>query len=214
MIGPSGAGKSTLARTLTGVWRPAGGSVRLDGAALEHYGSETLGRHIGYLPQRVSLFDGTIAQNIARLLDTPDDAKVVAAAKMAAAHEMILELTDGYDTMISAGQLRLSGGQMQRIGLARALYDDPVILVLDEPNSNLDNDGSQALNQAIRAMKASGRSVLIMAHRPAAIQECDTLLVLDGGVRMAFGPKDEVLKGIVKNHQEIQKSPKGTGGVT
>ena len=214
VIGPSGAGKSTLARTLTGVWRPAGGSVRLDGAALEHYGSETLGRHIGYLPQRVSLFDGTIAQNIARLLDTPDDAKVVAAAKMAAAHEMILELTDGYDTMISAGQVRLSGGQMQRIGLARALYDDPVILVLDEPNSNLDNDGSQALNQAIRAMKASGRSVLIMAHRPAAIQECDTLLVLDGGVRMAFGPKDEVLKGMVKNHQEIQKSPKGTGGVT
>ena len=214
VIGPSGAGKSTLARTLTGVWRPAGGSVRLDGAALEHYGSETLGRHIGYLPQRVSLFDGTIAQNIARLLDTPDDAKVVAAAKMAAAHEMILELTDGYDTMISAGQVRLSGGQMQRIGLARALYDDPVILVLDEPNSNLDNDGSQALNQAIRAMKASGRSVLIMAHRPAAIQECDTLLVLDGGVRMAFGPKDEVLKGMVKNHQEIQKSPKGTGVVT
>ena len=214
VIGPSGAGKSTLARTLTGVWRPAGGSVRLDGAALEHYGSETLGRHIGYLPQRVSLFDGTIAQNIARLLDTPDDAKVVAAAKMAAAHEMILELTDGYETMISAGQVRLSGGQMQRIGLARALYDDPVILVLDEPNSNLDNDGSQALNQAIRAMKASGRSVLIMAHRPAAIQECDTLLVLDGGVRMAFGPKDEVLKGMVKNHQEIQKSPKGTGGVT
>jgi len=214
VIGPSGAGKSTLARTLTGVWRPAGGSVRLDGAALEHYGSETLGRHIGYLPQRVSLFDGTIAQNIARLSDTPDAAKVVAAAKMAAAHEMILELTDGYDTMISAGQVRLSGGQIQRIGLARALYDDPVILVLDEPNSNLDNDGSQALNQAIRAMKASGRSVLIMAHRPAAIQECDMLLVLDGGLRMAFGPKDEVLKGMVKNHKEIRQSPNGAGGVT
>ncbi|MEH6647113.1 type I secretion system permease/ATPase [Sulfitobacter sp.] len=214
VIGPSGAGKSTLARTLTGVWRPAGGSVRLDGAALEHYGSETLGRHIGYLPQRVSLFDGTIAQNIARLADTPDDAKVVAAAKMAAAHEMILELPDGYDTMILSGQVRLSGGQMQRIGLARALYDDPVILVLDEPNSNLDNTGSQALNQAIRGMKATGRSVLIMAHRPAAIQECDTLLVLDGGVRMAFGPKDEVLKEMVKNHQEIQKAPKGEGGVT
>jgi len=214
VIGPSGAGKSTLARTLTGVWRPAGGSVRLDGAALEHYGSETLGRHVGYLPQRVSLFDGTIAQNIARLADTPDDAKVVAAAKMAAAHEMILELPDGYDTMILSGQVRLSGGQMQRIGLARALYDDPVILVLDEPNSNLDNTGSQALNQAIRGMKATGRSVLIMAHRPAAIQECDTLLVLDGGMRMAFGPKDEVLKGMVKNHQEIQKAPKGEGGVT
>lgn len=214
VIGPSGAGKSTLARTLTGVWRPAGGSVRLDGASLEHYGSEVLGRHIGYLPQRVSLFDGTIAQNIARLADTPNDAKVIAAAKMAAAHEMILELPDGYDTMINAGQVRLSGGQMQRIGLARALYEEPVILVLDEPNSNLDNVGSEALNRAIRAMKASGRSVLIMAHRPAAIQECDTLLVLDNGMRMAFGPKDEVLKEMVKNHKEIQNAPKGTGDVT
>ncbi len=214
VIGPSGAGKSTLARTLTGVWRPAGGSVRLDGAALEHYGTETLGRHIGYLPQRVALFDGTIAQNIARLAEEPDDAKVVAAAKAAAAHEMILELPDGYDTVIQTGQVRLSGGEMQRIGLARALYDEPVILVLDEPNSNLDNTGSQALNHAIRAMKAAGRSVLIMAHRPAAIQECDTLLVLDNGMRMAFGPKDEVLKGMVKNHQDIQQAPAGRGGVS
>ncbi len=214
IIGPSGAGKTTLARTLTGVWRPAGGSVRLDGAALEHYGTETLGRHIGYLPQRVSLFDGTIAQNISRLADTPDDGKVVAAAKMAAAHEMILELPDGYDTKIQSGQVRLSGGQMQRIGLARALYDDPVLLVLDEPNSNLDNTGSQALNHAIREMKASQRSVLIMAHRPAAIQECEMLLVLDSGMRMAFGPKDEVLKGMVANHQQIKKAPADSGGVT
>ncbi len=214
VIGPSGAGKTTLARTLTGVWRPAGGAVRLDGAALEHYASETLGRHIGYLPQRVQLFDGTIAQNISRLADVPDDAKVVAAAKMAAAHQMILELPNGYDTVIRAGQVRLSGGQMQRIGLARALYDNPVILVLDEPNSNLDNVGSQALNHAIRQMKAAGRSVLIMAHRPAAIQECDMLLVLDTGMRMAFGPKDEVLKGMVANHKEIQKSPADSGGVT
>jgi PrtD family type I secretion system ABC transporter len=214
VIGPSGAGKSTLARTLTGVWRPAGGSVRLDAAALEHYGSEVLGRHIGYLPQRVTLFDGTIAQNIARLADKPDDSKVVAAAKKAAAHEMILELPDGYDTVVHAGQVRLSGGQMQRIGLARALYDDPVILVLDEPNSNLDNVGSEALNHSIRKMKEAGRSVLIMAHRPAAIQECDLLLVLDSGMRMAFGPKDDVLKGLVKNHRDIQKAPKDAGGVT
>ncbi|OAN78559.1 protease/lipase ABC transporter permease/ATP-binding protein [Sulfitobacter sp. EhC04] len=214
VIGPSGAGKTTLARTLTGVWPPAGGYVRLDGAALDHYGAEVLGQHIGYLPQRVQLFDGTIAENIARLSSQPDDAKVVEAAKKAAAHEMILELPKGYDTHVSAGQVRLSGGQMQRIGLARALYDNPVILVLDEPNSNLDNVGSQALNHAIRSMKADGRSVLIMAHRPAAIQECDTLLVLDGGMRMAFGPKDEVLAGMVKNAKAIQSAPADAGGVT
>ena len=214
VIGPSGAGISTLARTLTGVWPPAGGSIRLDSAALEHYGTETLGRHIGYLPQRVQLFDGTIAENIARLSLAPDDAKVVAAAQKAAAHEMILELPNGYDTRIATGQVRLSGGQMQRIGLARALYDDPVIVVLDEPNSNLDNVGSQALNQAIRQMKKEGRSVLIMAHRPNAIQECDTLLVLDGGMRMAYGPKDEVLAGMVKHAREIQAAPSNSGGVT
>ncbi|TMM52778.1 type I secretion system permease/ATPase [Sulfitobacter sabulilitoris] len=213
VIGPSGAGKSSLARTLTGVWRPAGGSIRLDSAALDQYEPATLGQHIGYLPQRVQLFDGTIAENISRLANVPDDAEVVAAAKKAAAHEMILELPQGYDTLISSGQVRLSGGQMQRIGLARALYGNPVILVLDEPNSNLDNIGSQALNQAIRALKADGRSVLIMAHRPAAIQECDTLMVLDGGMRMAFGPKDEVLAGMVKNHKEIQRAPSSAGGV-
>jgi ATP-binding cassette subfamily C protein len=214
IIGPSGAGKSTLARTLMGLWQPAGGYIRLDGAALDHYGTETLGRHIGYLPQRVQLFDGTIAENIARLSATPDDAKVVAAAKMAAAHEMILELPHGYDTQISAGQVRLSGGQMQRIGLARALYDDPVIVVLDEPNSNLDNVGSQALNHAIREMKSRGRSVIIMAHRPNAIQECETLLVLDNGMRMAFGPRDEVLQGMVKNAQQIKQAPVSSGGVS
>jgi ATP-binding cassette subfamily C protein len=214
VIGPSGAGKSSLARTLTGVWRPAGGSIRLDAAALDQYDPSVLGKHIGYLPQRVQLFDGTIADNIARLDPNPDAAKVVAAAKAAAAHEMILELPNGYDTMIFSGQVRLSGGQMQRIGLARALYDDPVIVVLDEPNSNLDNVGSQALNQAIRSMKKEGRSVLIMAHRPAAIQECDTLMVLDNGMRMAFGPKDEVLSGMVKNHKQILQAPADAGGVS
>ncbi len=214
VIGPSGAGKSTLARTLTGVWAPAGGSIRLDSAALHQYDPAVLGRHIGYLPQRVQLFDGTIAENIARLAEQPDAAKVVAAAKAAAAHEMILQFPQGYDTPIVTGQARLSGGQMQRIGLARALYDDPVIVVLDEPNSNLDNVGSQALNMAIRNLKKDGRSVLIMAHRPAAIQECDTLMVLDNGMRVAFGPKDEVLKGMVKNHKQIQAAPAAAGGVT
>ncbi|MEM6340895.1 MAG: type I secretion system permease/ATPase [Pseudomonadota bacterium] len=213
VIGPSGAGKSTLARAITGVWRPAGGSLRLDAAALDQYEPAVLGRHIGYLPQRVQLFDGTIAENIARLAGQPDDAKVVAASKKAAAHEMILEFPEGYDTRIDSGKQRLSGGQIQRIGLARALYDDPVIMVLDEPNSNLDNDGNMALNAAIKSMKTEKRSVIIMAHRPAAIQECDTLLVIDNGTATAFGPKDEILKSMVKNHKQIQAVPAGTGGV-
>jgi len=212
VIGPSGAGKSTLARALTGVWRPAGGVVRLDGASLDQYGPDVLGRHIGYLPQRVQLFDGTLAENIARLNPNPDAAKVVEAAKKAAAHEMIVSLPDGYDTRIVGANSKLSGGQMQRIGLARALFDAPVILILDEPNSNLDNDGSIALNDAIRAMKEAGNTVLIMAHRPSAIQECEQLLVLDKGVVTAFGPKDQVLRDMVKNHNQIQKIA-GMGGV-
>lgn len=212
VIGPSGSGKSTLARALTGVWRPAGGTVRLDGAALDQYDADVLGQHIGYLPQRVQLFEGTIAENIARLSGTPDPEKVVAAATKAAVHEMILQLPDGYDTHITAGGGRLSGGQMQRVGLARALYDDPVIVILDEPNSNLDNEGSVALNKAIRSLKEAGKSVLIMAHRPAAIAECDMLLVLDHGTRVAFGPKDKVLREMVSNHQVIQQN-KTMGGV-
>lgn len=186
--------------------------MRLDGATLDQYDPDKLGQYIGYLPQRVQLFEGTIAENIGRLSTNPDSAKVVAAAKKAAAHEMIVKLPDGYDTVVSANGGRLSGGQIQRIGLARAMYSDPVILVLDEPNSNLDNDGSTALNTAIRAMKKEGKSVLIMAHRPAAIQECDLLLVLEGGARRAFGPRDKVLKEMVVNHQEIQKAT-GPGGV-
>ncbi|MFT6457229.1 type I secretion system permease/ATPase [Pseudophaeobacter arcticus] len=212
VIGPSGSGKSTLAKALTGAWKPAAGTVRLDGAALDQYDPDVLGRHFGYLPQRVQLFDGTIAQNIARLAEEPDAEKVVAAAKKAAAHEMIVNLPDGYDTRVSAGGGRLSGGQMQRVALARALYDTPVIVILDEPNSNLDNEGSVALNQAIKALKAAGQSVLIMAHRPAAIQECEMLLVIDKGVQTAFGPKDKVLQEMVANHQSIRKTA-GAGGV-
>ncbi len=212
VIGPSGSGKSSLARAITGVWRPTAGKIRLDGAALDQYPPDTLGSLVGYLPQRVALFDGTIADNIARLSPNPDAAAVVAAAKAAAAHDMILQLPDGYDSRVSAVGGRLSGGQIQRIGLARALYGDPVLLVLDEPNSNLDNDGSLALNVAIRALKARGGSVLIMAHRPAAIQECDVLLVLQNGARIAFGPRDQVLREMVKNHTEIVRQA-GPGGV-
>ena len=214
VIGTSGAGKSTLARVLTGVWQPAGGKVRLDGAALDQYDPDVLGQHIGYLPQRVQLFDGTIKENIARMSMQPDDAQVVQAAQKAAAHDMILKLPDGYDTRVSAHGGRLSGGQIQRIGLARAMYGDPVVLVLDEPNSNLDNDGSLALNNAIKAFKAEGKIVFIMAHRPAAIQECDLLLVIDNGARRAFGPKDEVLRDMVKNHDQITRNAGKGGGVS
>lgn len=212
VIGPSGSGKSSLARAITGVWRPTAGKIRLDGATLDQYPPDTLGALIGYLPQRVALFDGTIADNIARLSPEPDSARIVAAAQAAAAHDMILRLPDGYDSRVSSLGGRLSGGQIQRIGLARALYGDPVLLVLDEPNSNLDNEGSQALNIAIRALKARGGSVLIMAHRPAAIQECDVLLVMQDGTRAAFGPRDQVLRDMVKNHTEIVRQA-GPGGV-
>ena len=212
VIGPSGSGKTTLARALTGVWRPAGGKIRLDGASLDQYDPDILGQHVGFLPQRVQLFDGTIADNIARLSAEPDAAKIIEAAKKAAAHDMILKLPDGYDTRVTAGGGRLSGGQIQRVGLARAMYGDPVLLILDEPNSNLDNEGSQALNKAIRQMKADGKSILIMAHRPAAIEECDKLLVLDMGARRAYGPRDEVLKEVLQNHNEIRTNTK-PGGV-
>lgn len=205
VIGVSGAGKSTLAKALTGVWRPIAGKIRLDGASLDQYDADRLGRLIGYLPQRISLFDGTIADNIARLDRQPESARIVEAARKADAHEMIVRLPQGYDTRVSAAGGRLSGGQMQRIGLARALYGDPVLLILDEPNSNLDSSGSMALNMAIRTMKAEGKSVLIMAHRPAAIQECDLLLVLEDGLRKAFGPRDRVLRDQVKNHTDILK---------
>ena len=213
VIGASGAGKSSLARAITGVWRPAGGKIRLDGAALDQFDPAVLGQHIGYLPQRVQLFDGTIAENIAGLAMAPCDEAVVRAAQRAAAHDMILQLPDGYNTRVSAGGGMLSGGQMQRIGLARALFGLPVLLVLDEPNSNLDNDGTLALNNAIRTHKKAGGSVMIMAHRPDAIRECELLLVLDGGQVRAFGPRDEVLAKTVQNAREIKGSHK-PGGVS
>ena len=203
VIGNSGAGKSSLARALAGHWQPAAGSIRLDGAALDQYDPDVRGRHVGYLPQRVTLFDGTIKENIARLMPDADDEMVVAAARKAGAHNMILQLSDGYDTRITAGAEALSGGQIQRIGLARALYGDPVLLILDEPNSNLDSEGSQALNTAIRAMKEAGACILVMAHRPAAIQECDLVLMIQDGARKAFGTKEEVMREMVRNHGKI-----------
>ena len=216
VIGPSGAGKTTLARAMIGAWHVGAGSIRLGGATLDQYDPDVLGTLIGYLPQQVTLFDGTIAENIARLAPEPDPARVVRAAQAAAAHQMILDLPQGYDTRISQSVGRLSGGQIQRIGLARALYPDPVLLVLDEPNSNLDNQGSEALNAAIRRVKAQNGAVVIMAHRPAAINECEMLLVMEQGVRRAFGPRDQVLQEMVQNSAQIKKAQEAgrIGGVS
>jgi ATP-binding cassette subfamily C protein len=209
IIGRSGAGKSTLARVLTGLEEPTAGEVRLDGATLSQYGPERLGSYLGYLPQDVFFFDGTVAENIAQMAERPDDAKVVAAAKKARAHEIILSLPQGYDTPLSGFAVALSGGQKQRLGLARALYNDPVLLVLDEPNSALDADGSEALNAAVTAMKAENRAIIIMTHRPMAISTCDTLLVLEGGRVAGSGPRDEVVKKLMKNAGAVQRVVQG-----
>lgn len=203
VIGPSGAGKTTLGRVIVSAIQPAAGKVLLNGAKLDQYDSNELGKYIGYLPQRVTLFDGSIAQNIARLSPNASDKKIIAAAMAADAHEMILQLPNGYDTPVFAISDQLSGGQMQRIALARALYEEPVILVLDEPNSNLDGEGSAALNTAIKRFKSEGRAVIVIAHRPAAIHECDQLLMLSDGRVRAYGPRDEVLKRMTQNHTEI-----------
>jgi ATP-binding cassette subfamily C protein len=196
VVGPSGTGKTSLARALVGVWRPLRGSVRLDGASLDQWTADARGRHIGYVSQSVELFDGTVAENIARMDASFDSGKVIKAAMAANAHDMILKLPAGYDTPIGeAGQI-LSGGQRQRIALARALYGDPFLIVLDEPNSNLDNVGETALLNAIRAAKERGAIVILIAHRPSIIAVCDKVLVLGDGTQQNFGPRDEVLKNL------------------
>ncbi|WP_282607074.1 type I secretion system permease/ATPase [Pelagibius sp. Alg239-R121] len=193
VIGPSASGKSSLARLLVGVWQPQRGALRLDGVALDQWDPRELGPQIGYLPQDVELFEGSVAENIARLDEDADPEAIVTAAKLAGCHSMILDLPDGYNTAIGENGSKLSGGQRQRIGLARALFGDPFLVVLDEPNANLDADGDCALGDAIREMKRRGLIVVVMAHRPSAIEAADKLLVLRGGRQQAFGPKDEVL---------------------
>ncbi len=203
VIGPSGAGKTTLAKVLTGIWAPAAGKVRIDGAALDQWPADSLGRYLGYLPQEIGLLSGTVADNIARFDPEPDGAAIIEAAKRAGAHDLLLSLPQGYDTEIGAGGQRLSGGQRQRVALARALYGDPPLLILDEPNANLDAQGEQALVDAIRDAKSRGKTVVIMAHRPSAIAACDTLLMLDKGVQIDFGPRDEVLKKRTRNYTQL-----------
>lgn len=198
IIGPSASGKSSLARLIVGVWRPVRGNVRLDGAALDQWLPEVLGQHVGYLPQSVELFDGTVAKNISRFELEPDADAVIAAAKAAGVHELIVKLPDGYETRLGEAGANLSAGQRQRIALARALYRDPFLVVLDEPNSNLDGEGEEALVAAIEGVRSRGGIPIIVAHRPSVLAAVDQVLVLNQGQQQAFGPRDEVLRSVLR----------------
>jgi ATP-binding cassette subfamily C protein len=211
IIGPSAAGKSCLVRGIVGVWSPARGKVRLDSAALEHWSAEALGRHIGYLPQDVELFAGTVAQNIARFEREPDPLALIAATNAARVHELVLRLPDGYETQIGEGGAALSAGQRQRIALARALYRDPFLVVLDEPNSNLDAEGDHALAQAILAVRARGGIAIVVAHRRNVLACVDQLLVLAEGRVQAFGPKGQVLSKLAPAQPAPLKIVTGSG---
>ncbi|MEZ9523885.1 type I secretion system permease/ATPase [Enterovibrio norvegicus] len=208
IIGPSGVGKSTLARTVSGLAPPLMGDVRFDWAELERWSDEQLGDIIGYLPQEVQLFEGTLAGNIARFSTDVDPDKVIEAAKMASIHELILQFPNGYDTLIGAEGMSLSGGMKQRVALARAMYGNPFLVVLDEPNSNLDADGDSALTAAIHSLKERGSIVIIVAHRPSALTAVDYVLALGEGRMKSFLPKDKALGQLV-NSVPKQESNRG-----
>jgi ATP-binding cassette subfamily C protein len=218
IIGPTASGKSSLVRTLVGVWRPIRGHVRLDGAALDQWTHNDLGRHIGYLPQDVELFAGTVAQNIARFEENADPEMIIAAGKEAGVHELIVNLPNGYDTEVGENGSALSSGQAQRIGLARALYRDPFLVVLDEPNANLDSEGDEALTNAIWSVRKRGGIVVVVAHRPSAITAVDLILVMSKGRVHHFGPKEEalaksaprVVSGAVRPLQVVPDAGRGT----
>ncbi|MDX0490357.1 type I secretion system permease/ATPase [Sinorhizobium medicae] len=204
VIGPSASGKSSLARAILGIWPAYRGSVRLDGAALDQWDSDELGKHIGYLPQDVELFAGTIAQNICRFAEDATPDAIVAAAKAARVNDLILRLPNGYDTEIGDGGMTLSAGQRQRVALARALYGNPFLVVLDEPNSNLDAEGEQALSEAIMSVRSRGGIVIVVAHRPSALASVDLVLMMNEGRMQAFGPKEQVL-GQVLRPQQVER---------
>ncbi len=207
VIGPSGAGKSTFARALLGIWPTANGKIRLDGAEIFGWNRQELGPYIGYLPQDIELFEGTISENIARFGEV-DPNQVVTAARMADVHDLILRLPQGYDTHIGASGGNLSGGQRQRIGLARALYGDPVIVVLDEPNSNLDEQGEMALGNTLKRLKQKQATVIVITHRNNVLAHVDKLLVLNDGLLTVYGPKDQVLAHL--QQQQVVATQKDT----
>ncbi len=216
VIGPSGSGKSSLVRALVGVWLPFRGKVRLDGAALDQWSSDVLGRHVGYLPQDVELFAGTVAQNICRFDSEASSDGIIAAAKEAGVHEMIIKMREGYNTQIGEQGTALSAGQAQRVALARALYGNPFLIVLDEPNSNLDTEGDEALTRAIRGARERGAIVVVVAHRPIGIEAVDQILVLKDGRMQAFGPKEQVLAQVLQQRVAPPSPIKivSEGGVT
>jgi PrtD family type I secretion system ABC transporter len=207
VVGPSGSGKSSLARALVGAWSPARGTIRLDGASLGQWNSDVLGSHVGYLPQDVALFPGTIAQNIARFEPNADPDKLRKAARAAGVHDLILRMSHGFETQVGDGGTLLSGGQRQRIGLARALYNDPFLVVLDEPNANLDGDGEAALEAAIGRIRGRNGIVVLIAHRPNVLQKTDFMLILNEGHVQGFGPTNSLLPAITGQTATPAPSP-------
>ncbi|MBD8124346.1 MULTISPECIES: type I secretion system permease/ATPase [Pseudomonas] len=208
IVGPSAAGKSTLARALLGIWPPQHGTVRLDGADISSWDKQELGPHLGYLPQDIELFEGSISDNIARF-GKVDPEKVVLAARVAGVHEMILQLVDGYDTVIGSDGVNLSGGQRQRIGLARAVYGSPRLIVLDEPNSNLDEVGERALGVALQKIKETGATVFIISHRPNILSRLDRVMVLNAGTLSMYGSRDQVIAELAQQQAKTQAQAQG-----
>jgi ATP-binding cassette subfamily C protein len=207
IIGPSASGKSSLARAIVGVWRPLRGNIRFDGAALDQWSANVIGQHIGYLPQDVELFAGSVARNIARFAADPNPDDVIAAAKAAGVHDLILRLPDGYETEVGESGNSLSAGQRQRIALARALYGNPFLVVLDEPNSNLDAEGEEALTQAILGIRARGGIAIVIAHRPSALASVDLVMVMAQGKSQMIGPKEEVLAKVTRRLPVVAAPP-------